>query len=159
MPLRSRLLILALVWPLLVSPAFAGGDWNDDGVAWRSYEEGLAEAKSDGKPICLIVYTQTCPHCTNYSRVFHDDQVEELSKGFVMIRLDQRNDGRVARKYGPDGHYIPRTMFLNSDGEVATEIKAPRDKYLYFYDEHDPAQLRDAMTGAHQKLQKKSGGS
>ncbi len=150
---QCGLLILFLVAASFPLPAIAGGDWNDGGIEWRSHGEGLAEAKQDGKPICLIVYTETCPHCTNYSRVFHDAEIEQLSKQFVMIRLDQDRHRSLAMKYGPDGKYIPRTMFLSAAGEIEPEIKVNREEYLYFYDEHDPTQLRAAMKSAHGKLQ------
>lgn len=142
-------LILVLV---TVAPAIAGGDWNDDGIAWRDLDDGLAEAKKGGKPICMIVYTDTCPHCTNYSRVFHDSEIEKLSRDFVMVRMNQHEHPNLVRGYGPDGLYIPRTLFLSAEGEIDPAIRAPRSKYVYFYDEHDPAQLREAMKAAHQKL-------
>ena len=33
-------------------PALAGGDWNDQQVKWRTYDDGLAEAKKAKKPVC-----------------------------------------------------------------------------------------------------------
>ena len=137
-----------------VSSSWAGGDWNDEGIEWRSYDEGLAEAEKEGKPICLVVYTEWCPHCQNYSQVFHDGEIEQAAKQFVMIRLDQDQDEAVTARYAPDGAYIPRTLFLDSNGVLDAEIKINRKQYVHFYDEHDPAHLRKAMKGAHGKLAK-----
>ncbi len=128
--------------------AFAGGDWNDAGIAWRPYEEGLAAAKSEGKPVCLVFYTEWCPHCTNYSRVFHDPQIVEKSKSFVMIRLDKDQNGPISAKFAPDGEYIPRTFFLTSDGTLKAEITEQRPSYKYFYDEKNPSSLLRAMNVA-----------
>jgi thiol-disulfide isomerase/thioredoxin len=127
--------------------AVAGGDWNDAGIAWQSYEKGLATAKQEGKPVCLIFYTEWCPHCRNYSGVFHDAQVVAHAKDFVMIRLDKDKNAELSKKYAPDGEYIPRTYFLSPKGEVSP-ITAPRAQYKYFYDEHDPAPLLAAMDQA-----------
>jgi thiol:disulfide interchange protein len=69
--------------------AFAGGDWNDANVAWQPYEAGLAAAKKDKKPVLLIFFTEWCPHCTNYSKQFHDQKVIDATKKFVVIRLDK----------------------------------------------------------------------
>jgi glutaredoxin len=139
----SALAALALF--ALATPALAGGDWNDAGIAWKSYDEGLAAAKAENKPICLILYTSWCPHCTNYSKVFHDPALVELSKKFVMIHLDKDKETEVSAKYAPDGDYIPRTFFLKSDGTLLPQITEQRDNYKYFYSESDPASVMRSM--------------
>lgn len=151
-------------WPLyvlalalsLAAPAWAGGDWNDEGIEWRDWDDAVAEAKETGKPICLVVYTETCPHCTNYSRVFHDDGVEKVARDFVMVRIDQGTKRTLAMKFAPDGAYIPRTLFFTPEAEMAPEIQVDRPKYVHFYDEHDPRHIREAMKKAHPQLTKKS---
>lgn len=147
----ARLIVLsALLLPAV--PARAGGDWNDGGIAWQPYEQGLAKAKADKKPVCLIFYTEWCPHCANYSKVFHDPKVIEQSKKFVMIHLDKDKNAEVSKKYAPDGEYIPRTFFLSPAGTLESSVHAPRDKYQYFYDEKDPASILAGMEAALAKL-------
>lgn len=139
----------------LVAPASvqAGGDWNDAGIQWMGYDEGLAKAKADKKPVCLIFFTQWCPHCTNYSKMFHDPKVVEKSKSFVMIRLDSDQNKDKSGMYKPDGEYIPRTFFLGSDGTLAADLGAPgRTNYKYFYNEADPASILGGMDAALAKL-------
>jgi|SRR5579862_8699149 len=133
-------------------PALAGGDWNDSGIKWRSYDEGLAEAKKSKKPICLIFYTEWCPHCANYSKEFHDPKVIEKSKQFVMIRLDNDKNQALSKQYAPDGSYIPRTYFLSSNGTLDPDIHAPHDQFKYFYDEHNPDSVLAAMDAALKKM-------
>jgi protein-disulfide reductase (glutathione) len=128
--------------------ALAGGDWNDDGVAWRPYEAGLQEAKGKNKPICLVFYTDWCPHCTNYSRVFHDPRIVEKSKSFVMIRLNKDQNAELSKRYSPDGEYIPRTYFLGSDGTLNESITEKRPNYKYFYSEKEPSSLLRGMDAA-----------
>jgi glutaredoxin len=130
----------------------AGGDWNDGNIAWKSYDEGLAAAKKEKKPVCLIFYTEWCPHCANYSRVFHDAKVVEKSKEFIMIRLDKDKNAEISKKYAPDGEYIPRTYFLTSDGTLDPEIHAPRPQYKYFYDEAQPGAVLGGMDAALKKF-------
>jgi protein-disulfide reductase (glutathione) len=151
----NRNLTLTLLVTMLVAvaaPAFAGGDWNDAGIQWQPYEQGLAAAKKDKKPVVLIFYTEWCPHCANYSKEFHDEKVVAQSKSFVMIRLDKDKNAELSKKYAPDGEYIPRTYFLASDGTLDASLTAPRTEYKYFYDERDPAQLLAAMDAALKKL-------
>ncbi len=155
-PLRLATVVAVAIAAAVATagPARAGGDWNDAGVKWMSYEDGLAAAKKESKPICLIVYTEWCPHCANYSGVFHDPKVVEESKKFVMIRIDKDKFPDISRKYAPDGEYIPRTYFLKSDGTLDPEIHAPRDQYKYFYDEHVPGSVLGGMEQALKKLAK-----
>ncbi len=146
---------LALLATLLLAtaaPALAGGDWNDAQIQWQPYEQGLAAAKKDKKPVLLIFFTEWCPHCANYSKEFHDEKVVAKSKSFVMIRLDRDKNVEISKNYAPDGEYIPRTFFLSSDGTLDATLTAPRDQYKYFYDEHDPAQILAAMDAALKKL-------
>lgn len=150
---RPRSLVRHAVAALAVlmmaaAPALAGGDWNDAGIAWKPLEAGLAEAKTADKPVCLVFYTDWCPHCTNYSRIFHDKAVVEAARQFVMVRVNKDQDAAASAKYAPDGQYIPRTFFLKSDGTLRTEITEQREKYRYFYDEEDPASLLRAMKAA-----------
>jgi glutaredoxin len=132
--------------------AHAGGDWNDAAIGWQPYNAGLAQAKKDGKLICLVFFTEWCPHCTNYAKVFHDPKVVAKAKQFAMIRLDKDQHATLSQQYALDGQYIPRTFFLSSAGVLEPTLSAPREQYKYFYDESDPASLLAGMDAALAKL-------
>jgi hypothetical protein len=152
-PMR-RVLAVALA-AVLASAAFAraGGDWNDAGIAWQPWDKALETAKKEKKPVCLVFFTEWCPHCTNYSAVFHDPKVVEKSKRFVMVRLDKDKNAELSKKYAPDGEYIPRTYFLSSAGTLDPALHAPRDRFRYFYDEKSPVSILAGMDAALAKLQ------
>jgi protein-disulfide reductase (glutathione) len=141
---------LALVFALLLGSTAAAHDWNG-AIAWRPYAAGLAEAKKTGRPVCLVVSTEWCPHCRNYARVFHDPAVVEASRSFVMIHVDKDAEPAASGAYAPDGEYIPRTMFLDAQGRLSPDLHAPRPRYLYFYNESDPRQLLASMEAAARK--------
>jgi hypothetical protein len=143
----ARIALLALALAAHPRPA-AAHDWNEKDIAWKDLDDALVLAKKEQKPVCLVVYTEWCPHCANYSKVFHDPKVVEKTKRFVMVRLDQDKEKDRTGKYAPDGGYIPRTMFLAPDGALAADVHAPRDKFLYFYDEKDPASVLAGMDAA-----------
>ena len=141
------------VFALLVAArAFGGGDWNDAQIRWQPYKEGLEAAKKSKKPVCLIFYTEWCPHCTNYSKIFHDPKVVEKSKQFVMIRLDGDKNKDLSSKYAVDGAYIPRTYFLSPSGELDKDINAGRPQFKYFYDENNPQGVLAGMDSALKKF-------
>ena len=145
-------LLMAALLLVDARTAAAGGDWNDAQIKWQPYEQGLAAAKKDKKPICLVFYTEWCPHCSNYSKVFHDPKVVEQSKSFVMIKLDKDDHNDISKKFAPDGEYIPRTYFLSSDGTLDADLHTPRPQFKYFYDEHKPDSLLAGMEKAAKKL-------
>ena len=137
--------------PVAPAPATAE-DWNDAQIKWMGFDEGLAAAKAEHKPVCLVFFTEWCPHCKNYRKVFSDARVVEKAKQFVMIHLDKDKNAAVSAKFAPDGEYIPRTMFLTSGGVLDDSIHTPRPQYKYFYDESDPASLLAGMDEALKKL-------
>jgi thiol:disulfide interchange protein len=154
--MRARLVVrifLSGALLLLAARAFAGAEnWNDGNIRWMSYDDGLAAAKKQHKPICLIFYTTWCPHCANYAKLFSDPKVVEKSKSFVMIRLDKDKNQELSKKYSRDGEYIPRTYFLYSNGQLEESLTEQRAQYKYFYSESDPASILAGMDRALQTL-------
>jgi thiol:disulfide interchange protein len=130
----------------------APGDWNAGEVAWSGYAAGLAEGKSKGRPVLLVFYTDWCPHCHNYSRLFHDPEVVRLSRAFVMIRVERDGNRDVSAVYDIDGDYIPRTFFLAPSGAVLTDLTGENEAFRYFFDEHDPTELVAMMQLALERL-------
>jgi thiol:disulfide interchange protein len=135
--------------PAVTSP---GETWNATQIDWQPYEAGLARAKAQHKPICLIFFTSWCQHCKAYSKIFDDPTVVEKARNFVMIRVNADDEGDLAHRFVKDGGYIPRTFFLASDGTPDFDIRAPRDKFVYFYDERNPAAILAGMALASGKL-------
>src|SRR5262245_52133916 len=141
-------------FPTTPTRAADGHGWNEAQIELQSYDAGLAKAKAQNKPVCLVVYANWCPHCRNYSKVFDDPRVVERARDFVMVKIDADDDKGPAAKYALDGGYVPRTFFLGTDGAVDPEVHAPRDKFRYFFDERDPASLLAGMDAAKKRLAK-----
>lgn len=149
---RARWMVFAIAAIAALTMAVAGGDWNDAGVRWEPYDKGISRAKAAKLPVCLVFYTEWCPHCSRYSAVFHDPRVVEKSKQFVMIRLDKDKNNEISAQYKPDGEYIPRTYFLSKEARLDPDIHAPRDQYRYFYDESAPESILGGMDAALKKF-------
>ncbi len=150
--------VTAAAWTTAHLPtvALAGAeDWNDAKIQWKTYEDGLQEAKKTGKPICLIFYTTWCPHCANYARVFQDPELVKQAKNLVMVRVDADKRRDLSEQYKPDGAYVPRTFFLSPQGEVDPAIDAGRSHYKFFFDEHNASHVLRAMQTAVEKYRRK----
>lgn len=108
--------------------------WNED-IAWRGLEEGLAEAARTGAPVMMVVHTAWCGNCKKLKTTFNSDaSLVSLSERFVMVHLDQDAHPEATR-YGPDGDYIPRVMFLDDKGEIDQGLQNPNRtaRFRYFY--------------------------
>jgi thiol-disulfide isomerase/thioredoxin len=123
--------------------------WNPHQIDWQPFDEGLARAKKQHKPVCLVLYTTWCPHCRNYSRVFADPRLVDRAKDFVMIRLDADQNEAIARRYQPDGGYVPRTFILDADGNVDPAGVSGNPRYQHFFDERRADSLLQAMAASH----------
>ena len=134
--------------------ALSGEDWNAGQIEWLSFDAGLAQAKAEKKPICLVFWASWCGHCKIYSHVFEDARVVEKARRFVMVRANVDENEEIAQRYAPDGTYVPRTLFLSPEGVVAKDVHAARSQYVHFYDERDPSSLLGGMDAALQKLAK-----
>jgi len=108
-----------------------------DRIAWRGLDEGLREAAALGRPLMLVVHAAWCPRCKELKRRFFDPALAAASERFIMVNLDQDAQPEGLR-YGPDGQYIPRILFLDPKGQLdATLSNAGRSKYKYFYSHRD----------------------
>lgn len=119
-----------------------------DAIAWRTLDEGLAEAKADGRPLMLVVHASWCGQCKALKPAFSDARLAALSERFVMVNADQDQTPAVLG-YGPDGNYLPRVLFIDPTTGVADEsLQNPsRSRYHYYYGPQDdlPAMMEKAL--------------
>lgn len=120
-------------------------DWNPTGIAWREHAAGLAEARSSGKPILLVMHAEWCGPCHDYARIFYHPEVVELSRRFVMILVDSDRDPGANQRYATDGTYLPRTYFLDSNGQHRTQLAGEHPRFRYFFNQRDPSVTVAAM--------------
>lgn len=108
-----------------------------DSIAWRGLDEGLKESAELGRPLMLVVHAAWCPRCKELKRRFFDPDLESASEKFVMVNLDQDAQPEGLR-YGPDGQYIPRIVFMDKHGNLDAGLSNPaRSRYKYFYTQRD----------------------
>ncbi len=139
--------VIAMITVASSSAQAGGGDWNQSKITWHSFDEGMKAASTSGKPVCIVFHTSWCPHCKTYRQVFFDERMVKAAKDFTMILIDRDAHQSVSERYGPDGQYIPRTIFLDKQGVIAP-VNAGRPSYKHFYNTKDPRNLLEAMAKA-----------
>lgn len=124
--------------------------WNETGINWMSYDEGLASAKQTGKPIMVQLKSENCGACRALAKTFHSSKIESASQNLTMIMIDTAKQKVLAGKYNIDGGYIPRTFFLDADGNIlpGSERFGVSRNYRYFFSAGAPGRLTGAMQWA-----------
>jgi len=119
--------------------SLARGFGND--IDWVSMSNALQIADEKKKPIFVMVHGKWCAASQALKPKFSTSSaIKELSKNFVMVNMedDEEPQGENGEefKFGPDGGYVPRIVFLKHNGELMKEITNPDDKYnanKYYY--------------------------
>lgn len=99
------------------------------------FNDGLAKARLENKPIFVEFYTEWCVYCQKFQRETIQDQnvVRMLSENFIYIRLDAENSNNqikyrgksmsnvdLTRSFGINGY--PSLVFLDSKGQPITLV-------------------------------------
>ena len=130
------------------SPEFAS-DWNAPAINWRDIGSGIREATQTKKPVIMVFHAPWCTSCARYRKVFRDPEIVEASKPFVMILIDADKDKVANGAFAPDGTYVPRTIFLDWEGNVRSELRGTSDpKYPHTIDIEGPGELLSLMKKA-----------
>lgn len=165
--IRRLSLLAALL--LFVMPVAAGSRmpdladaWNGAAINWRDTRSGIYESAHSGKPVIMVFHATWCGFCKKYRQVFKDPGVIDAAHDFVMILVDVDQEKSTNGAFSPDGTYVPRTVFLDSQGEILKKYHGESDpEHPHSIDVTDPAELRSLMTRAREDLAtgKSSGGS
>ena len=139
--------LLALPPPLPVSartPELAEA-FNGAEIAWRDIGSGIKEATKTGKPVVMVFHASWCSACKKYREVFKDAGVVAASREYVMILIDADKDKQANGAFSPDGTYVPRTLFLDAEGEVSPALVGKDPKYPHTLDIEKPDELLALM--------------
>lgn len=151
----KRIVILFASWLVLAGTlAFArqpdmADIWNGGEINWRDIRSGIYESSKTGRPVIMVFHAAWCPSCKKYRSVFYDKRIVEASRDFVMILIDADADKSSNGAFSPDGTYVPRTIFLNSEGDVQSQFRGAGDpKYPHSIDVDRPDELLSLMQKA-----------
>lgn len=152
MRLRSFPFVFASLF-LVTQLVTASETWNNN-IEWMSYEAGMGLAARHGKPVMLVFHSEGCGACADYSKLFDEDSVAVASRKFIMILMDDGANEEISTKYSPDGSYVPRTFFLDSQGSVLPiQIGKPDTRFQYYLGSQGADKLLEFMLLAQEAVQ------
>jgi len=150
---RLMSLVVSLTAALWLLPASArtpdmADVWNGAEIDWRDARSGIYEASQTGKTVVMVLHAPWCIACRRYRQIFKDPGIVAASKNFVMILIDADADKVANGAFSPDGTYVPRTIFYNSEGDVLGKYVGKDPKYPHTIDIENPDELRRLMEQA-----------
>jgi len=118
-------------WALLLALALAALA-SAQPVRWLGYEDALARAAVEGKPVYIYFYSKSCPYCEMMEKnTFPNASVNEmLNTRFIPVRVDVERRPGLASTYWIPG--TPFHVFLCPNGSllgVASGYRNP-DSFL-----------------------------
>ena len=111
---RSLFILLLITSLLMVLPSCARDDnpkeqasaseseKKDWPAKWLAFDDGLAKARTENKPIFVEFYTDWCIYCQKFQKETIKDQkvARMLSENFVYVRLNAENSENRVRYNG-----------------------------------------------------------
>jgi thiol:disulfide interchange protein len=95
-------------------------------IQWTdNLEKGLAQAKKENKPALIDFYADWCGWCERLDKdTYTDPKVIDLSKRFVMIKVNTEGERRATVKYGVRS--LPTIVITNAAGREIGRVTGYR---------------------------------
>ncbi|CAH2306306.1 anterior gradient 3-like [Pelobates cultripes] len=132
--------------PVTVPKTLSRG-WGDS-INWvQTYEEALAKSRGTKKPLMVIHHLEDCPYSQALKEAFSADPMAQklAQEDFVMLNVVHpvADDNQ-----SPDGHYVPRIIFVDPSMTVRTDLAGRYGNRLYAYEAGDIPELVTNMKKA-----------
>ncbi|SHH55247.1 thioredoxin family protein [Flavobacterium defluvii] len=116
-----RFLHLLLLFVFLQT-ARSQNQFTTDGI---SYKTALENAKTDNKPVFVMLYADWCPHCNLMKKeVFSDPKVMDfLNKNYVCVWKNVEKEEGIALKNKFKTTSLPAFLFLDSNETLLYALK------------------------------------
>ncbi len=121
---RGLVLLVILGVALVAVKMMSGEKMEEKGtrINWVPFSTGMAQAKSENKPLFLYFHADWCGYCKKMEKeTFRDRSVKAcLDAGFVSIKVDFDTQKALAKKLGVRG--LPTIFILDARGRTSGPI-------------------------------------
>ena len=145
----SKIAIIALILAAISVAIVIGGtsdkkEVTSEKFSWNKYDEGLAMASKQNKPLMVDFYTDWCGYCKKLDKETYSDPAvaDYIKTHFIAVKVNaeskepfnlptgQMTGTTLARSFGVNGY--PAIWFLKPNGERINYYPgyAPPDKFI-----------------------------
>lgn len=151
---RALVPVVCLLIAIISTAAFArtpnyAEDWNGAEINWRDARSGIYESSQTGRPVIMVFHATWCSVCKRFRQIFKDPGIVAASRDFVMILVDGDAEKELNGAFSPDGVYVPRTLFIDSEGNVSDKLVGADPQYPHSLAVDRPDELLALMKKAH----------
>lgn len=116
-PLAGKTIVLDLETVSVTAPPQVEPiDWIED------HDAGLARAKTEGKPVVLMLHAEWCSWCKKmFSDVMPDPRIMALRVRFVWVRVNSDKEVKFKQQYAQNG--FPLIVLFKGDGSEARRME------------------------------------
>ena len=140
--------MLLMPLPVRASSPESADMFNSAEINWRDPKSGIYEASKSNKPVIMVMHATWCSACKKYREVFKNPGIVAAAKDFVMILVDADKDKEVNGAFSPDGTYVPRTLFIDPEGNVSETYVGKDPKFPHTIDNTSADELLALMLRA-----------
>lgn len=96
-------------------------------VSWlEDYDQGLALAKKEGKPVVLVLYADWCKFCHKlFGETVPDSRLDDLRSDFVWLRINSDKKPEYGDRFGQEK--FPLTVVLDGEGHELARLPGAQD--------------------------------
>ncbi|KAF7686179.1 anterior gradient protein 2 homolog [Silurus meridionalis] len=125
--------------------------WGDQLIWAQTYEEALFLARSQNKPLIVILHLDECPHSQALKKAFAEDkEIQKIADDdFILLNLVYET---TDKHLSPDGQYVPRIIFVDPSMTVRADITGRYSNRMYAYEPNDMKLLLNNMLRAKKLL-------
>lgn len=89
----------------------------------------------------MIIYTDWCPACKQYSLLFKEPSVVATLDGVVLIHSNRDHEPEISKLFDIDGEYILRTFSLDKEGQIIEDLNSSNSNWWHYLPVDNPDYL------------------
>lgn len=122
-PLSGKMIVVDITIEEIIKPSQFGNDH----IQWiEDMDAAKEQARSEEKPIMLMLYADWCKWCKQmFGTTFEDPWVRYFKDAYVWVKINSDKKKEYMKAFGQKG--FPMTVLLSSEGDIIRRLSGYKD--------------------------------